>query len=178
MEMALQNPSLRLYTIFSTKMNISQDTAEEAVNAVQELINGTIQYKTNSLSTKEDILQLRNEIKEEIAQFRHETKEDIHSLKEEMSQLRSENKEDIHLLKEDILQFKNEIKEEIHLLKEEMAQQRSENKEDNHLLKEQMLQFENRMGDKTADQYKWFIGGFITIIVLIVSLFVTMIFRK
>jgi hypothetical protein len=62
METMLKNPALRLYNVLSAKMKFSQDTAEEAVNAVEELVNGFVKQETKSLSTREDILLLKEDI--------------------------------------------------------------------------------------------------------------------
>jgi hypothetical protein len=67
MDTILKNPALRLYNVLSLRLKFEQGAAEEVVNAVEELINGTVIQETKSLATREDILQLENRLQENIS---------------------------------------------------------------------------------------------------------------
>ncbi|MDP9040681.1 MAG: hypothetical protein M3N30_01790 [Bacteroidota bacterium] len=88
---------IRLYNIFRKEMHLSDASAEEAVNAMQELTGFAFDSKMNLLATKGDISLLKGDIS--LLQG------DISLLKEDMSSLKNEInslKKDMHANKDDL----------------------------------------------------------------------------
>jgi gas vesicle protein len=98
-----------------------------AVASEPELRLAVINAVLADVATKQDIQQMRQELKGEIAQLREEVRQE---LKEEIAQLREELGGDITATKQDIQQLRQELKGEISQLRQhvdsEMAQLRRE----------------------------------------------------
>jgi gas vesicle protein len=98
-----------------------------AVASEPELRLAVINAVLADVATKQDIQQMRQELKGEIAQLREEVRQE---LKEEIAQLREELGGDITATKQDLQQLRQELKGEISQLRQhvdsEMAQLRRE----------------------------------------------------
>jgi DNA repair exonuclease SbcCD ATPase subunit len=85
-----------------------------AVASEPELRLAVINAVLADVATKQDLQQLRQELKGEIAQLRQE-------MKEEIAQLREELRGDITATKQDFQQLRQELKEEIAQLRQEIG---------------------------------------------------------
>ena len=85
-----------------------------AIASEPELRLAVINAVITDVATKQDLQQLRQELKGEIAQLRQEMKEEISQLRQEMTQVRQE-------LKGEIAQLREETKGEIAQLREEIG---------------------------------------------------------
>jgi predicted nucleic acid-binding Zn-ribbon protein len=90
-----------------------------AIASEPELRLAVINAVLADVATKQDLQQLRQELKGEMAQLRQE-------MKEEIAQLREELRGDITATKQDFQQLRRELREEISQLREEMTQVRQE----------------------------------------------------
>jgi flagellar biosynthesis GTPase FlhF len=85
-----------------------------AVASEPELRLAVINAVIADVATKQDLQQLRQELKGEMAQLRQE-------MKEEIAQLREELRGDITATKQDFQQLRRELREEISQLREEIG---------------------------------------------------------
>jgi uncharacterized protein involved in exopolysaccharide biosynthesis len=85
-----------------------------AIASEPELRLAVINAVLADVATKQDLQQLRQELKGEMAQLRQE-------MKEEIAQLREELRGDITATKQDFQQLRRELREEISQLREEMG---------------------------------------------------------
>jgi uncharacterized protein involved in exopolysaccharide biosynthesis len=85
-----------------------------AIASEPELRLAVINAVLADVATKQDLQQLRQELKGEMAQLRQEMKEEISQLRQEMTQVRQE-------LKGEIAQLREETKEEIAQLRQEIG---------------------------------------------------------
>jgi predicted nucleic acid-binding Zn-ribbon protein len=102
-----------------------------AIASEPELRLAVINAVLADVATKQDLQQLRQELKGEIAQLRQE-------MKEEIAQLREELRGDITATKQDFQQLRRELREEILQLREEMTQVRQELKGEIAQLREEI----------------------------------------
>ena len=72
---------IRLYDLFRRELHLTDEKAADAVFAVQEMTESTMDSKKDVLATKEDIYSLKSELKKDILA----TKEDIYLFKSEVS---------------------------------------------------------------------------------------------
>jgi hypothetical protein len=135
--------SLRLFQIVS-KYIPNQDDSRDFVTEVEAVVRNQLQMETNTLATKSELFQVKDELRKEIHHFRDELKCDIHELRDEL-------KADIHALRE-------ELKGDIHTLRDE--------------LKGDIYRLEVRMEHGFKDQLKWIILlmlGFSSLIITVVK---------
>jgi flagellar biosynthesis GTPase FlhF len=85
-----------------------------AIASEPELRLAVINAVLADVATKQDLQQLRQELKGEMAQLRQE-------MKEEIAQLREELRGDITATKQDFQQLRRELREEISQLREEIG---------------------------------------------------------
>jgi flagellar biosynthesis GTPase FlhF len=85
-----------------------------AIASEPELRLAVINAVIADVATKQDLQQLRQELKGEMAQLRQE-------MKEEIAQLREELRGDITATKQDFQQLRRELREEISQLREEIG---------------------------------------------------------
>jgi flagellar biosynthesis GTPase FlhF len=85
-----------------------------AIASEPELRLAVINAVLADVATKQDLQQLRQELKVEMAQLRQE-------MKEEIAQLREELRGDITATKQDFQQLRRELREEISQLREEIG---------------------------------------------------------
>jgi flagellar biosynthesis GTPase FlhF len=85
-----------------------------AIASEPELRLAVINAVITDVATKQDLQQLRQELKGEMAQLRQE-------MKEEIAQLREELRGDITATKQDFQQLRRELREEISQLREEIG---------------------------------------------------------
>jgi tRNA U34 5-carboxymethylaminomethyl modifying GTPase MnmE/TrmE len=102
-----------------------------AIASEPELRLAVINAVLADVATKQDLQQLRQELKGEMAQLRQE-------MKEEIAQLRMELRGDITATKQDFQQLRRELREEILQLREEMTQVRQELKGEIAQLREEI----------------------------------------
>jgi DNA repair exonuclease SbcCD ATPase subunit len=102
-----------------------------AIASEPELRLAVINAVLADVATKQDLQQLRQELKGEIAQLRQE-------LKEEIAQLREELGGDITATKQDFQRLRQELREEISQLRQEMTQVRQELKGEIAQLREEI----------------------------------------
>jgi predicted nucleic acid-binding Zn-ribbon protein len=99
-----------------------------AVASEPELRLAVINAVLADVATKQDIQQMRQELKGEMAQLRQELREEISQLreetKEEIAQLRQHVDGEISKLRGDIAQLRQHIDSEISQLRQEIAQMR------------------------------------------------------
>lgn len=115
-----------------------------------ECLTNYVELKVkDELNTKTEILATKVSVKEEIYSLRNEMKKDFHDL-------RSEMKENIHGLrsemKEDINGLRNEVTTGIHSLR-------------------------NEMKEHSLSQQKWMLSIFITVVIMIMGLYATVLFK-
>jgi stress-induced morphogen len=146
--------SLRLFQIVS-KYIPNQDDSRDFVTEVEAVVRDQLQMETNTLATKSELFQVKDELRKEIHQFRDELKGDIHALRDELKgdihALRDELKGDMHVLRA-------ELKGDIHALRDE--------------LKGDIYRLEVRMELGFKDQLKWIILlmlGFSSLIITVVK---------
>jgi len=106
--------SLRLFQIVS-KYIPNQDDSRDFVTEVEAVVRDQLQMETNTLATKSELFQVKDELRKEIHQFRDELKGDIHALRAELKgdihALRDELKGDIYRLEVRMeLGFKDQLK--------------------------------------------------------------------
>jgi hypothetical protein len=106
--------SLRLFQIVS-KYIPNQNDSRDFVTEVEAVVRNQLQMETNTLATKSELFQVKDELRKEIHQFRDELKGDIHALREELKgdihALRDELKGDIYRLEVRMeLGFKDQLK--------------------------------------------------------------------
>ena len=91
------------------KSRIGEKEAEAFVQILETKVNGKFEEAKTTLSTKEDVANLRGELKEDIANLRTELKGDIANLraelKEDIANLRAELKQDIANTRADIIKW-------------------------------------------------------------------------
>jgi predicted nucleic acid-binding Zn-ribbon protein len=96
-----------------------------AIASEPELRLAVINAVLADIATKQDLQQLRQELKGEMAQLRQEMKGEMvqlrQEMKEEIAQLREELREDITATKQDFQQLRRELREEISQLREEIG---------------------------------------------------------
>ncbi len=99
-----------------------------AVASESELRLAVINAVLADVATKQDIQQLRQELKGEMAQLRQELREEISQLreetKEEIAQLRQHVDGEISKLRGEIAQLRQHVDSEISQLRQEIAQMR------------------------------------------------------
>jgi predicted nucleic acid-binding Zn-ribbon protein len=99
-----------------------------AVASEPELRLAVINAVLADVATKQDIQQMRQELKGEMAQLRQELREEISQLreetKEEIAQLRQHVDGEISKLRGDIAQLRQHVDSEISQLRQEIAQMR------------------------------------------------------
>ena len=95
-----------------------------AVASEPELRLAVINAVLADVATKQDIQQLRQELKGEISQLREEMTQVRQELRGEMAQLRQELKEEISQLRQEISQLRQHVDGEINQLRQEIAQMR------------------------------------------------------
>ena len=86
--------SLRLFQIVS-KYFPNQDDSRDFVTEVEAVVRHQLEMETNTLATKSELFQVKDELRKEIHQFRDELKGDIHTLRDEL-------KGDIHNLRDEL----------------------------------------------------------------------------
>jgi hypothetical protein len=127
---------IQLYEALSPKLG--KDETQVLVNYIHDKYDNKFEQSKDVLATKEDILNLRNELQENINNL-HVTFE------KENSKLRNE-------FKEENSKLRNEFKEENSKL-------RNEFKEDNHKLRLEMKESEKKLSKEIqksrADMIKW-----------------------
>jgi hypothetical protein len=77
--------SLRLFQIVS-KYIPNQDDSRDFVTEVEAVVRNQLQMETNTLATKSELFQVKDELRKEIHQFRDELKGDINRLEVRMEQ--------------------------------------------------------------------------------------------
>ena len=77
--------SLRLFQIIS-KYIPNQDDSRDFVTEVEAVVRNQLQMETNTLATKSELFQVKDELRKEIHQFRDELKGDINRLEVRMEQ--------------------------------------------------------------------------------------------
>jgi hypothetical protein len=77
--------SLRLFQIVS-KYIPNQDDSRDFVTEVEAVVRDQLQMETNTLATKSELFQVKDELRKEIHQFRDELKGDINRLEVRMEQ--------------------------------------------------------------------------------------------
>jgi predicted nucleic acid-binding Zn-ribbon protein len=96
-----------------------------AIASEPELRLAVINAVLADVATKQDLQQLRQELKGEMAQLRQEMKGEMvqlrQEMKEEIAQLREELRGDITATKQDFQQLRRELREEISQLREEIG---------------------------------------------------------
>jgi predicted nucleic acid-binding Zn-ribbon protein len=96
-----------------------------AIASEPELRLAVINAVLADVATKQDLQQIRQELKGEMAQLRQEMKGEMAQLrqemKEEIAQLREELRGDITATKQDFQQLRRELREEISQLREEIG---------------------------------------------------------
>ncbi len=75
--------SLRLFQIVS-KYFPNQDDSRDFVTEVEAVVRHQLEMETNTLATKSELFQVKDELRKEIHQFRDELKGDIHCLRDEL----------------------------------------------------------------------------------------------
>jgi len=115
-------PELRLAVINAVIADVA--TKQDLHQLRQELREETSQLRQEMrgeiTATKQDIQQLRQELKGEIAQLRQEMKEEISQLRQEMTQVRQELKGEIAQLREEIGLLRQHVDSEISQLRRDM----------------------------------------------------------
>jgi len=106
-------PELRLAVINAILADVAtkQDLQQLRQELREEISQLRQEMRGEITATKQDIQQLRQELKGEIAQLRQE-------MKEEIAQLREELRGDITATKQDFQQLRRELREEISQLRE------------------------------------------------------------
>ena len=102
--MELSMNHVRLYNIFRKEMHLTDESAEEAVHAMQELTGYAFDSKMNLLATKGDISLLKGDIsllKEDLSSL----KGDVSSLKGDVSLLKNE----INSIRKDVMSNKDDL---------------------------------------------------------------------
>jgi predicted nucleic acid-binding Zn-ribbon protein len=96
-----------------------------AIASEPELRLAVINAVLADVATKQDLQQIRQELKGEMAQLRQEMKGEMvqlrQEMKEEIAQLREELRGDITATKQDFQQLRRELREEISQLREEIG---------------------------------------------------------
>jgi predicted nucleic acid-binding Zn-ribbon protein len=96
-----------------------------AIASEPELRLAVINAVLADVATRQDLQQIRQELKGEMAQLRQEMKGEMvqlrQEMKEEIAQLREELRGDITATKQDFQQLRRELREEISQLREEIG---------------------------------------------------------
>jgi predicted nucleic acid-binding Zn-ribbon protein len=134
-----------------------------AIASEPELRLAVINAVLADVATKQDLQQLRQELKGEMAQLRQE-------MKEEIAQLRMELRGDITATKQDFQQLRRELREEILQLREEMTQVRQELKGEIAQLREEIgllrQHVDSEMSQLRRDMntnFRWTVGLIIAV---------------
>lgn len=79
------NHSLKLFQIVSKY--IPPDESRELVIEVEAVVRNQMQMETNSLATKYELFQAKDELKNDVHALRDELKNDIHNLRDDLKTL-------------------------------------------------------------------------------------------
>jgi flagellar biosynthesis GTPase FlhF len=116
-----------------------------AIASEPELRLAVINAVLADVATKQDLQQLRQELKGEMAQLRQE-------MKEEIAQLREELRGDITATKQDFQQLRRELREEIAQLREEIG-----------LLRQHVDSEISQLRRDTNTNFRWTVGLIIAV---------------
>ena len=120
--------AIKVYEIFKENLKLGEEKASMVIkyleNSTAEKISNEIKSKIEHLATKEDINELKSELKDDIVVVREDMlklenslKEDLlkseSSLRENITQLRADTKNDISAVREDMLKLESSLREEI-----------------------------------------------------------------
>jgi DNA anti-recombination protein RmuC len=122
-----------------------------AVASEPELRLAVINAVLADVATKQDLQQLRQELKGEIAQLRQE-------MKEEIAQLREELRGDITATKQDFQQLRQELKEEIAQLREETKEEIAQLRQEIGLLRQHVDSEISQLRRDMNTNFRWTVG--------------------
>jgi hypothetical protein len=141
----------KLYEVLAQK--VGRNEAECLAQYVEIKVKDELNTKTEILATKvlvkDETLSLRLAVKEDIHALRNEVTADIHALRNEVTA-------DIHALR-------NEVTGDIHALRNEVTT-------GIHTLR-------NEMKEHSLSQQKWMLSIFITVVIMIMGLYATILFK-
>jgi archaellum component FlaC len=103
---------IRLYDLFRRELHLTDDKAADAVYAVQEIVELTIDSKKDAVATKEDIYSIKSEINSKINSEINSVKSEINSVK---SEINSKINSEINSVRKDIQDAKDNIYRAIYL---------------------------------------------------------------
>ncbi len=107
---------------FVVESNFAKLSTKEQISGLETSLNEKLEQK----ATKEDIQNVRNEIKD----VKDELKEDIQNVRDEIKDVKDELKEDIQNVRDEIKDVKDELKEDIQNVRNEIKDVKDELKED------------------------------------------------
>lgn len=144
---------LTLTKLYETlAQSIGRTEAECLTNYVDLKVKDELNAKTEILATKVSV------------------KEEIHGLRNEMNNLGNLLREEIHGLRNEMNTLVNSLKEDNHGLRNEMYAFNTELKESTHNLR-------NEMKDNTISLQRWMLATFITLVIMIMGLYATILFK-
>jgi DNA anti-recombination protein RmuC len=127
-----------------------------AIASEPELRLAVINAVLADVATKQDLQQLRQELKGEIAQLRQE-------MKEEIAQLREELRGDITATKQDFQQLRQELKEEIAQLREETKEEIAQLRQEIGLLRQHVDSEISQLRRDMNTNFRWTVGLIIAV---------------
>ena len=127
-----------------------------AIASEPELRLAVINAVIADVATKQDLHQLRQELKGEMAQLRQEMKEEISQLRQEMTQVRQE-------LKGEIAQLREETKGEIAQLREETKGEIAQLREEIGLLRQHVDSEISQLRRDMNTNFRWTVGLIIAV---------------
>jgi chromosome segregation ATPase len=107
--------------------------AEAHADALKGLIE-------QNLATKQDLWDVKRDLKEDIAELRQELKDDIAEVRNELKDVRQELKNDIAEVRQELKDVRQELKNDIAELRQELKDDISELKQDNSSLRHELKQ--------------------------------------
>jgi DNA anti-recombination protein RmuC len=127
-----------------------------AIASEPELRLAVINAVLADVATKQDLQQLRQELKGEMAQLRQE-------MKEEIAQLREELRGDITATKQDFQQLRQELKEEIAQLREETKEEIAQLRQEIGLLRQHVDSEISQLRRDMNTNFRWTVGLIIAV---------------
>ena len=127
-----------------------------AIASEPELRLAVINAVIADVATKQDLQQLRQELREEISQLRQEMRGEITATKQDIQQLRQE-------LKGEIAQLRQEMKEEIAQLREETKGEIAQLREEIGLLRQHVDSEISQLRRDINTNFRWTVGLIIAV---------------